>query len=1218
MPGYPLAARERGSMLIVTMGVLTLITLLAVSFGLLMTLERQASIAYIDRVHSRVLAQAGIEAVIGQLKEEEALRTHSNPKSRLIFNRSKDGTPNYKARLEDLDPDKASLTRIIGSKYGDGDGANLAITKVIPANAMINVNDIHPTLPYILEGLGAVIQRLHQGKNPIPRGHGEKLVTLRDKVYGGKFDSKKQLKDVIGPENFSLVQDFLTAYSWRDTSAVMTTRDSINNPSAGIARGKVQFVRTEKQAALQTDLLKIGGRAPVNINEAPLEVLAAVILPIGGRRAYHPIPNMPAPVPIDPEYVAAGGEGNLSAFLEETDFQTLYFRKGGPTGQQRPYQWVFFPPYWKQTGGIDRAIALARAIIRERTGETHGSGRQKGPFQSVMDFEKWVDDLSNSDTYFLSTGETDIPTETRMPKWGPIRANPDYPRFHYESVKSMIKANFNPNALINSFNPSSAAWRPLDKGNLVYPTEEQINKVDISAGGQSSSVGEFIPCQSVDFCYGPMGVYEITSVGKVAGKADESLPPGKRRKIYGMTKLRSVVQLMGVVRHTSQRDFDRNDNLYNSGNRKRRFVRSYPENDIFWEPGDGSGRGSPGHGGGGCMQYGRVELDPSLSRTSEPRDKANLTLGVGGASRAQPLFEAKWDKRNRGASRGQFLLQDALKADLVGGGVKNAQSPLAQPFGTVVYRDHATVQGKTVNFVLLGGAQYPDGIHSSLSVEGKGMTGDARTLWFRAASLEPNPAAQGMSADEEDTAAPINVGMYKGSVEFWYKPDFDWAHWDDHNRSPIESNPLFCGLFQTTHVQLNDFVQAAGPTSNGNHPTRVVQMFVFRNTSGDIRIVRLYSELIGEDSPIEANDQLPLLTNPGDSTDPDLQYPDDPMTVSQYLWENSQGAKSHLYPWPPVNKDGNPQLEILQHHKPGKVIYARQDFVVPYDDLRFWRAHEWHHLAVSWDDSGGIGGEVPQDFIQVFIDGRPVNISQKVNYWMRGDVKPGVEGASGEFVRLNHHPIPGGDGDTPDPIAKDSMYVGCIHRPQVTKGGGVFKFDDVVTFGANGTIDDVRTYKDSIPEKVEVARPTDRFVTGTYEQRFEIPFPGNVNRIRLGSLSFTAYMPQEHDDADPNKVHGARLEVLVLRGQRPLNGFTGGGWVFQNSRTPGGFALTSDLKPTGKPEYLEKGETLSYRVRMVPGRNSLGNVATPVLDDVTLTYFLPKVAVLYQEEVLDY
>ena len=54
----------------------------------------------------------------------------------------------------------------------------------------------------------------------------------------------------------------------------------------------------------------------------------------------------------------------------------------------------------------------------------------------------------------------------------------------------------------------------------------------------------------------------------------------------------------------------------------------------------------------------------------------------------------------------------------------------------------------------------------------------------------------------------------------------------------------------------------------------------------------------------------------------------------------------------------------------------------------------------------------------------------------------------------------------------------------------------------------------------------------------------------------------------------------------------------------------------GVPVKLARGDTLVYRVKISPARNSQGiPVASPVLDDVSAIYFLPNARVLLKERV---
>src|SRR5204863_5213617 len=57
-------AIQRGSMLIVALGILTLMSLLAVTFVILMNLERSAAANYVDAVKAKLIAEAGIQRIV--------------------------------------------------------------------------------------------------------------------------------------------------------------------------------------------------------------------------------------------------------------------------------------------------------------------------------------------------------------------------------------------------------------------------------------------------------------------------------------------------------------------------------------------------------------------------------------------------------------------------------------------------------------------------------------------------------------------------------------------------------------------------------------------------------------------------------------------------------------------------------------------------------------------------------------------------------------------------------------------------------------------------------------------------------------------------------------------------------------------------------------------------------------------------------------------------
>ena len=100
-----------------------------------------------------------------------------------------------------------------------------------------------------------------------------------------------------------------------------------------------------------------------------------------------------------------------------------------------------------------------------------------------------------------------------------------------DQQKSVLKANFNPNCLLNKFNPDSHIYKPVDKSDLaVYSTE---------------------------FCFSSMGYYEIISLGIVS-----SIGPSDKN-ILASKKVRGMIKIYDVYKETTQKDFC-NDNSYSS------------------------------------------------------------------------------------------------------------------------------------------------------------------------------------------------------------------------------------------------------------------------------------------------------------------------------------------------------------------------------------------------------------------------------------------------------------------------------------------------------------------------------------------------------------------------------------------------------------------------------------------------------------------------------
>src|SRR5690606_1851874 len=122
--------------------------------------------------------------------------------------------------------------------------------------------------------------------------------------------------------------------------------------------------------------------------------------------------------------------------------------------------------------------------------------------------------------------------------------------------------------------------------------------------------------------------------------------------------------------------------------------------------------------------------------------------------------------------------------------------------------------------------------------------------------------------------------IFKGGVEMWYKPDFDWS------LGPNLPDQRFCGLLATSHITQNDQAFSGGASPQAGSWTRGTQMFITRNTSGDLRITRMYFEVVG---PAGHPQEEPMVTDPTNGQR---------VTFSQYLAGAAGGAVQ--YPWPPV------------------------------------------------------------------------------------------------------------------------------------------------------------------------------------------------------------------------------------------------------------------------------------------------------------------------------
>ena len=219
--------RQRGAMLIIALGVLTLLAVLGASFAQLMRLERKAANNYVDAQRMEMMSSSALDMMIARFHEVSNHYSWSFYKNTdWLFQLPKeDDLAHGRVGLEDP---RVGRWR----DYLDVAGYRFQYkTKVIDTNSQINLNGRQDTLARMLDNLGTVIERSARLKrdgrkttNPFYTGPrrtglritGESVMLFRQRLEGQRFQSKNQLRQLIGDENFEIVKDFVTCHSWLD------------------------------------------------------------------------------------------------------------------------------------------------------------------------------------------------------------------------------------------------------------------------------------------------------------------------------------------------------------------------------------------------------------------------------------------------------------------------------------------------------------------------------------------------------------------------------------------------------------------------------------------------------------------------------------------------------------------------------------------------------------------------------------------------------------------------------------------------------------------------------------------------------------------------------------------------------------------------------------------------------------------------------------------
>jgi hypothetical protein len=551
------SSTRTGVALILVLAMTALLAALAVAFLTLQTTEQRVSRNYLDTVRARLAAESGVEAALALLQNREL-------RGLLWTDTSWSVADGRTIRLDGGEVTDAGF--LPSGSYGErGDFHRV---RIADAQARIFVNDGAPGGPdhSVSRNLRRILNIL--GAQPavnVP-GLGDKILRSRPSAgYPSVFDV---LRALDGDEAaFDRVRPFITVAAWSDPDVCNPVPLSAETaplypipfprPSDGgrpvYRYGHQKNFRGERiqkplmffdprnpdsahnmiwgRDSLNPQWIELVRRAPVNINTAPREVLMALITDLEGfllverRRDLSP---------------SGRGAAFLSPCSSPGSAYTWTSLRYRYDGQDRSgdecgllYRTVpFTGPGGRSRDGIPAGVVVDEIIAcRERQGSPHAAGLSYaavpfgGPFGSWAQFNLFVDELVDRGVLVDRRTESfwDEDESGR-----PVTGSPLQLRAASEAIGDVLKANFNPNLHLNELNPDRILHTRVDKTDLLV--------------------------HSTEFCFTPMGYFDIESVGQIAR------PSGVDEYESVATKtVTALVKLFDAVRETSQAQFYRGD-----------------------------------------------------------------------------------------------------------------------------------------------------------------------------------------------------------------------------------------------------------------------------------------------------------------------------------------------------------------------------------------------------------------------------------------------------------------------------------------------------------------------------------------------------------------------------------------------------------------------------------------------------------------------------------
>ncbi|MFC1587218.1 hypothetical protein ACFL54_02810 [Planctomycetota bacterium] len=321
-------SERMGIVLLLVLGVLALLSVLAITFVSMTRLEKSISRNYVDRTRAILTAESGLEYAVARLKDYHSVPTPQQLEAlRYEENAGNPGLQFATKPSFNQPAPHGSISGIVASSYRqDGDVFKLAVTD---ESGKLNINDSngkwnidtdphadsnqlgngddddilnsHPRMHKIFENLVEVLFG-----NPTNPGIGTDaaiaLFLARDKLPAKKFSKWEQVRDALVDKNspdtenplsisqFNILKKHITLWSWQDPDTIRPTyKLAISHPESSVQPD--DMFNIYMYADFQTDYFELEPRAPVNINTCSQELMEALITQIQGWYLYEGAPS---------------------------------------------------------------------------------------------------------------------------------------------------------------------------------------------------------------------------------------------------------------------------------------------------------------------------------------------------------------------------------------------------------------------------------------------------------------------------------------------------------------------------------------------------------------------------------------------------------------------------------------------------------------------------------------------------------------------------------------------------------------------------------------------------------------------------------------------------------------------------------------------------------------------------------------------------------------